>query len=388
MSVSTPFIQRPIATSLLGFAVLLCGILGYLRLSVSSLPQVDFPTIQVTTQLPGANPDTVASLITAPLGAPVRPDSRARQHGVPKLVRPQSDHPAVPARSRHRRGRAGCSSRHQRRRLDAAAQSPYPPTYAKVNPADTPVVTLALTSRTQSLRTLSDLADTLLAQRLSEVSGVGRVSVEGGLRPAIRIEADLARLASYRLSLEDLRARDRGRKRRRPQRLARRRASVLHHRGERSDRRRRRLPDHRRRLPRRPPGAAARRGRGPGGAGEQARGRLVPGRAGRHPRHPASARRQHHPDRRPHSGRVAAAPARHAERRRPEGRARPHRDHPRLDPDVQFTLVLSAALVVLVVLLFLRTVRATIIAGVALPCRSSRPSGSCGCAASASTICP
>ncbi|MFX9046444.1 efflux RND transporter permease subunit, partial [Acinetobacter baumannii] len=81
----------------------------------------------------------------------------------------------------------------------------YPPTYAKVNPADVPVVTLALSSRTVPLRTLSDLADTLIAQRLAEVSGVGSVSIQGGVRPAVRIQADLARLASYRLSLEDLR---------------------------------------------------------------------------------------------------------------------------------------------------------------------------------------
>src|SRR3954463_6393741 len=205
MSVSTPFIQRPIATSLLGVAVLLCGVLGYLRLSVSSLPQVDFPTIQVTTQLPGANPDVVASLITAPL---------ERQFGqIPALASMASQSSfglsQITLQFQLDRDIDGAAQDVQAA-INAAASTlprnlPYPPTYAKVNPADTPVVTLALTSRTQSLRTLSDFADTLLAQRLSEVSGVGHVSVEGGLRPAIRIEADLARLASYRLSLEDLR---------------------------------------------------------------------------------------------------------------------------------------------------------------------------------------
>src|SRR5215217_5205266 len=137
MSVSSPFIHRPIATSLLGFAVMLGGLLGYLWLPVASLPQVDFPTIQVRTQLPGA--------------------------------------------------------------------LPYPPVYSKVNPADTPIVTLAITSPTISLRALSDLSDSVLASRLSELTGVGRVTVQGGIRPAVRIQVDLARLANYGIGLEDIR---------------------------------------------------------------------------------------------------------------------------------------------------------------------------------------
>ncbi len=206
MSVSTPFIERPIATSLLGIAVLLCGVLGFQRLPISALPQVDFPTIQITTQLPGANPETIAALITAPL---------ERQFGqIPSLSTMSSE------------SSFGLSQVTLQfdldRDIDAAAQDvqsainaagatlprnlPYPPTYAKVNPADTPILTLALTSQTESLRTLSDLADTLLAQRLSEVNGVGHVSVEGGIKPAIRIQADLARLASYKIGMEDLRA--------------------------------------------------------------------------------------------------------------------------------------------------------------------------------------
>ncbi|MBV8428420.1 MAG: efflux RND transporter permease subunit [Hyphomicrobiales bacterium] len=206
MSISTLFIERPIATSLLGFAVLLCGILGFERLPVSALPQVDFPTIQITTQLPGASPDTIASLVTAPL---------ERQFGqIPSLSTMSSQSSF---------GLSQVTLQFELDRdIDAAAQDvqsainaagstlprnlPYPPTYAKVNPADTPILTLALTSKTESLRTLSDLADTLLAQRLSEVTGVGHVSVEGGIKPAIRIQADLARLASYRIGMEDLRA--------------------------------------------------------------------------------------------------------------------------------------------------------------------------------------
>jgi multidrug efflux pump len=205
MSVSSPFIHRPIATSLLGVAVVLGGALGYWLLPVAALPQVDFPTIQVTTQLPGASPDTIASLVTAPL---------ERQFG------------KIPALSTMTSSSSFGISQitlqfDLNRDIDAGAQDvqaainaagstlprnlPYPPTYSKVNPADAPIVTLALTSDTISLRQLSDLADTLLAQRLSELTGVGHVSVEGGIRPAVRIQADLARLASYGIGLEDLR---------------------------------------------------------------------------------------------------------------------------------------------------------------------------------------
>ncbi|HVT55719.1 MAG TPA: efflux RND transporter permease subunit, partial [Xanthobacteraceae bacterium] len=204
MSVSAPFIRRPIATSLLGFAVLLGGILGYSWLSVSALPQVDFPTIQVTTQLPGANPDTVASLITAPL---------ERQFGqIPALASMISSSSfgisQITLQFDLDRDIDGAAQDVQAA-INAAGSSlprnlPYPPTYSKVNPADTPVLTVALTSDTVPIRALSDLADTLLAQRLAEVNGVGHVSVQGGVRPAIRIQADLSRLAAYGLGLQNV----------------------------------------------------------------------------------------------------------------------------------------------------------------------------------------
>jgi len=205
MSVSSPFVHRPIATSLLGVAVMLGGALGYWWLPVSALPQVDFPTVQVTTQLPGANPDTIAALVTAPL---------ERQFGqIPALQTMTSS------------SSFGISQVTLQfdlsREIDAAAQDvqsainaagstlprnlPYPPLYSKVNPADAPIITLALTSTTIDLRTLSDMADTIMAPRLSEVTGVGHVSVQGGIRPAIRIQADLSRLAAYGIALEDLR---------------------------------------------------------------------------------------------------------------------------------------------------------------------------------------
>jgi multidrug efflux pump len=205
MSVSEPFIRRPIATSLLGIALLLGGALGYWALPVSALPQVDFPTVQVTTQLPGASPDVIASLITAPL---------ERQLGqIPSLSSMQSTSSfgvsQISLQFDLNRDIDGATQDVQAA-INAAAgvlpkTLPYPPTYAKVNPADAPVLTLALTSETVSLRTMSDLADTLLGQRLSQISGVGRVSVLGGLKPAVRVQADLARLAAYGIAMEDLR---------------------------------------------------------------------------------------------------------------------------------------------------------------------------------------
>ena len=206
MNVSAPFITRPIATSLLAIAVMLGGALGYWMLPVASLPQVDFPTLQVTTRLPGASPDTMASLVTAPL---------ERQFGqIPALSTMVSSSSFGVSQITLQFDLA--------RDIDAAAQDvqsainaagstlprnlPYPPVYAKVNPADAPILTIALTSATITQREMSDLADTLIAQRLAEVGGVGRVSVQGNLKPAVRVQADLARLAAYGIALEDLRA--------------------------------------------------------------------------------------------------------------------------------------------------------------------------------------
>src|SRR5918995_2905963 len=176
MSVSTPFIQRPIATSLLALATMLGGWLGYWSLPVSSLPQVDFPTVQVSTQLPGASPDTIASLVTAPL---------ERQFGqIPSLsVMTSSSSLGISQITLQfdlNRDIDGAAQDVQAA-INAAGSAlprnlPYPPTYSKVNPADAPIMTVAITSRTLSLRALSDMADTILAQRLSEVTGVGQVS--------------------------------------------------------------------------------------------------------------------------------------------------------------------------------------------------------------------
>ena len=206
MSVSRPFIERPIATSLLALATILGGILGYFALPISSLPQVDFPSVEVTTELPGASPETMSTLVSASL---------ERQFGQIQSLASMSSTSSF--------GLSRITLQFNLDRdIDSAAQDvqaainaagstlprnlPYPPTYSKVNPADAPILTLALTSGTQSLRALSDLADTMLSQRLSSISGVGHVSVEGGIKPAVRIEADVSRLASYGLSMADLSA--------------------------------------------------------------------------------------------------------------------------------------------------------------------------------------
>src|SRR4029078_2285466 len=201
MSVSSPFIHRPIATSLLGVAVMLGGLLGYLWLPVASLPQVDFPTIQVTTQLPGAGPDVMASLVTAPLErqfgqiSALSTMTSSSSFGISQITLQFDLNRDIDAASQDVQAAINAAGSTLPRNL------PYPPTYSKVNPADAPIVTLALTSDIVPVRQLSDIADTLMAQRLSEVSGVGHVSVEGGIRPAVRIQADLSRLANYGLGL-------------------------------------------------------------------------------------------------------------------------------------------------------------------------------------------
>src|SRR3989442_14714391 len=192
MSVSEPFIRRPIATSLLGIALMIGAALGYWALPVSALPVVDFPTVQVTTQLPGASPDVIASLITAPL---------ERQLGqIPSLTSMQSTSSfgvsQISLQFDLNRDIDGATQDVQAA-INAAAgilpkNLPYPPTYAKVNPADAPGLTLALTSDTISLRAMSDLGDTILAPRRTPLTRAGPAAVLGGLKPAARAPARLA----------------------------------------------------------------------------------------------------------------------------------------------------------------------------------------------------
>jgi multidrug efflux pump len=205
MNISAPFIARPIATWLLAIAILLAGALGYNALPVSALPEVDFPTIQITTQLPGAAPETMETLITASL---------ERQFGqIPGLVTMTSESAEGTSRItlQFNLSRSMDSAAQDVQAAINAAQGtlpaslPYPPVYAKVNPADAPILTLALTSESVPIDVVSDAADTLLQPKLSEIEGVGRVTVQGGMRPAVRVRIDPARLAAYGLAMEDVR---------------------------------------------------------------------------------------------------------------------------------------------------------------------------------------
>ncbi|MDP3415233.1 efflux RND transporter permease subunit [Falsiroseomonas sp.] len=206
MNISAPFIARPVATALLAIAVLLTGLYGYMRLPVSSLPEVDFPTIQVTTQLPGASPDTIAVLVTASLERQL-----AQISGLAEMVSVSG--PSVSRITlQFNLGRdIDDAAQDVQAAINAARGTlpstlPYPPTYAKVNPADPPIMTLALTSDTLPVARLSDIVDTLLAQRLAQVGGVGRVAVQGNMRPAVRLQVDPRRLAAYGLGMEAVRS--------------------------------------------------------------------------------------------------------------------------------------------------------------------------------------
>jgi multidrug efflux pump len=206
VSLSRPFILRPVATSLLMVAILLAGALGYRLLPVSALPQVDYPTIQVVTFYPGANPDVMASTVTAPL---------ERQLGqMPGLNQMTSTSSAGSSLITLRFAldlSLDVAEQEVQAAINAATSFlprdlPIPPVYSKVNPADAPILTLALTSDTMPMSQVEDLAETRLVQKIAELSGVGLVSIGGGQRPAVRVRANPTALASYGISLEELRA--------------------------------------------------------------------------------------------------------------------------------------------------------------------------------------
>ncbi len=205
MNISAPFIARPIATSLLAVAVLLSGILGYRALPLSALPSVDFPTIQVTTQLPGAGPDTVATLITASLERQF-----GQITGLQSMTSTSSQGTSQITLTFNLNRKMDSAAQDVQAAINAAAGTlpstlPYPPVYSKVNPADAPILSLALTSDAISIDKISDAADTILQPKLSQIDGVGKVTVQGNLRPAIRVRIDPARVAAYGLAMEDVR---------------------------------------------------------------------------------------------------------------------------------------------------------------------------------------
>ena len=205
MSPSRTFILRPVATSLLMVGILLAGAVAYKQLPVSALPEVDYPTIQVITFYPGASPDVMASSVTAPLERQF-----GQVPGLQQMTSTSSDGSSVITLQFNLSLNIDVAEQEVQQSINASgtflpADLPTPPIYSKTNPADTPILTLALTSKDLVLSKVEDLADTRLAPKISQLPGVGLVSISGGQKPAVRIQANPTALASYGLNLEDLR---------------------------------------------------------------------------------------------------------------------------------------------------------------------------------------
>src|SRR5271170_3927953 len=205
MNPSRTFIVRPVATALLMVGLLLVGGVAYRQLPVSALPEVDYPTIQVLTYYPGASPDVMASSVTAPL---------ERQFGqVPGLNQMTSISSAgssIITLQFVLTLNIDVAEQEVQAAINAGSNFlpvdlPNPPIYSKINPADAPILTLALTSKALPLSKVEDLADTRLAQKISQLPGVGLVSISGGQKPAVRVQANPTALSSYGINLEDLR---------------------------------------------------------------------------------------------------------------------------------------------------------------------------------------
>ncbi|MBA2711210.1 MAG: multidrug efflux RND transporter permease subunit [Tatlockia sp.] len=206
MNISAPFIQRPIATSLLMLAILLVGILAYHLLPISSLPEIEYPTIQVSTFYPGASPEVMASSVTAPLERQL-----GQMPGLDKMTSTSSLGASIINLQFALERALDDAEQDVQAAINAAANYlpvnlPNPPVYNKVNPADSPIMTLALTSKNLPLPEVEDYADTRLVPKLSQVLGVGLVSISGGNRPAIRIQVNPDVLASYGMTMENVRA--------------------------------------------------------------------------------------------------------------------------------------------------------------------------------------
>ena len=205
MNPSRPFITRPVATYLLMFAILLSGFVGFMQLPVSALPEVDYPTIQVVTFYPGANPDVMASAVTAPLERQF-----GQVPGLNQMTSTSSDGSSIIVLQFALSLNIDVAEQEVQAAINAAqsylpSDLPTPPIYSKTNPADTPILTLALSSDTIPLSQVEDLADTRLAQKISQLPGVGLVSISGGQKPAIRVQINPTSLSSYGINLEDVR---------------------------------------------------------------------------------------------------------------------------------------------------------------------------------------
>jgi len=205
LSPSRPFILRPVATALLMAAILLVGIVGYTQLPVSALPEVDYPTIQVLTFYPGASPDVMATTVTAPLERQF-----GELQGLSQMTSTSSGGNSVIVLQFNLNLNIDIAEEEVQSAINASqsflpANLPAPPIYSKTNPADAPVLTLAVTSNTIPLSQVEDLVDTRLAPKISQLNGVGLVSISGGQKPAVRIQANPTALSSHGIGLEDLR---------------------------------------------------------------------------------------------------------------------------------------------------------------------------------------
>jgi multidrug efflux pump len=205
LSPSRPFILRPVATALLMAAILLVGIVSYTQLPVSALPEVDYPTIQVLTFYPGASPDVVATTVTAPLERQF-----GQLQGLSQMTSSSSGGTSVIVLQFTLSLNIDVAEEEVQSAINASqnflpANLPSPPIYSKTNPADAPVLTLAATSSSIPLSQVEDLVDTRLAPKISQLSGVGLVTISGGQKPAVRIQANPAALSSYGINMEDLR---------------------------------------------------------------------------------------------------------------------------------------------------------------------------------------
>jgi len=205
LSPSRPFIVRPVATALLMAAILLAGIVGYTQLPVSALPEVDYPTIQVLTFYPGASPDVMATTVTAPLERQF-----GELQGLSQMTSTSSGGNSVIVLQFNLNLNIDIAEEEVQSAINASqsflpANLPAPPIYSKTNPADAPVLTLAIKSNTIPLSQVEDLVDTRLAPKISQLNGVGLVSISGGQKPAVRIQANPTALSSYGIGLEDLR---------------------------------------------------------------------------------------------------------------------------------------------------------------------------------------
>src|SRR6202521_4586480 len=205
MNVSEPFILRPVATTLLMVAIMLSGFVAYTFLPLSTLPEVDYPTIQVRTLYPGASPEVMTSSVTAPL---------ERQFGQMPGLNQMTSASSAGASVITLQFSLDLSLDIAEQEVQAAINAsgnllpsdlPAPPIYAKVNPADAPILTIAVTSKTMALTDLEDLSETRLAQKISQLTGVGLVSVSGGQRPAVRLQVNPQALAAYGLNIDDIR---------------------------------------------------------------------------------------------------------------------------------------------------------------------------------------